>query len=160
MDYLAREIPTHHKPDSMALISDLPKQKLREIAAYLDRFPSTASRLDEEHIDQENEFWRLLIRALNRVDRSMCNYSSVQIETLAMESLNQKSPSLELLLNLQQMKDPPSLEVFVKCLKEIGCTKALNIFKSASKFIYLLGDWAVVFCFFLWIQALCVHVVV
>ena len=108
----------------------LPGEQLKELAGYLDQFPS-APEGDEE---QSDEYWRLLINELRNSPTTsrQCNYTNVQIEDFATEALKDRSPSLKLLYDLRVRK--LSFDVFLTCLEKIQCTGAVNMFRATGEF--------------------------
>lgn len=98
----------------MALLSNVSKDTLSEIARYMDK------EMNGE------EVWRLFIH--NMVEKI---YTYTEIETFAEENLNTRgSPSRKLLNNL--MARDMSLSEFLDVMKKIKCTKVLNLFLQRS----------------------------
>ena len=101
-------------------MKSIPVDKLRELAKYLDQCPNELS-------DNQDEYWRLLIKSLPRR-----LYTRDQIERFADEYQNTSgSPSLLLLYDLREKG--VKLEQFKKCLEKIRCDQALKLFLHGSK---------------------------
>lgn len=101
---------------------------LRELARYLDEFPSALPTANDQ------EFWRLLIQQLPRR-----MYSKDRIEEFARELQSASgSPSLSLLYDLRAKG--VTLEHFIKCLRDIRCYKALNVFMTTSKNVCIINS--------------------
>ena len=108
---------------------DIPQEQLKELASYLDEFPSRPEAGEEE----SDEYWRLLMNELRSSPTTSrkFNYTNVQIEDFATEALKDRSPSLKLLYDLRERK--LSFDVFFACLKKIQCAGAVNMFRAAGK---------------------------
>lgn len=100
----------------------IPVNKLRELAKYLDEFPTPIPGNSSE------EFWRLLIKKLPRQ-----MYSRDQVEEFAEEVQSiSGSPSLRLLYDLRGKK-LVKFEQLLTHLKAIKCHKAINMFTPTSE---------------------------
>ena len=100
----------------------IPVNTLRELAKYLDEFPSSMPGSNEE------EFWRLLIKKLPRQ-----MYSRDQVEEFAEEVHSiSGSPSLRLLYDMRG-KNVVKFEQLLTHLKAIKCHKAINMFTPTSE---------------------------
>ena len=97
-------------------IKSLAEQNLRGIAAALDEFK------DDE------EYWRLLVDQLPRG-----TFRSWEVERFAAATLQDRSPSLLLLQEVQQRQLVSTIEELVIALDRIGCHRALNVLALKCK---------------------------
>ena len=103
-------------------VKDIPREKLREVAKFLDR--SAPLRPGEEEEDRLRYF-ELFLEALKSVEPPKFQYTNVQVAEFGFDD-----PSWKLLSDLQRRE--LALEEFVRCLNAIKCTGALNVFRAAS----------------------------
>lgn len=100
-------------------IKSLAEQSLRGIAAALDE-------LDES--SHGEEYWRLLIDQLPRG-----TFRSWEVERFAAATLQDLSPSLLLLQEVQQRQLVSTIEELVIVLDRIGCYRAVNVLALKCK---------------------------
>jgi hypothetical protein len=114
-----------------ATVRDIREKKLVEVAHCLDGFPPLAPGQKEEDVEQ---YYSLLCAELRRLPPPLgakFTYTRSQLTEYGMATLRDESPSLPLLTDLQRRGLP--LEEFISCLERIGCQRALNEFRSATR---------------------------
>ena len=92
-------------------IKSLAEQNLHRLAVALDAVAPNGE-----------EYWRLLVDQLPRG-----SYQSWEVEKFAAATLQDRSPSLLLLENVQQHELVPTVEDLVIVLTRIKCQRALNV---------------------------------
>lgn len=100
-------------------IKSLAEQSLRGIAAALDEFDESS---------HSEEYWRLLIDQLPRGA-----FRSWEVERFAAATLQDLSPSLLLLQEVQQRQLVSTIEELVIVLDRIGCYRAVNVLSLKCK---------------------------
>ena len=116
-DYKPPPYQSKYHPGSQKDLHALPEILLRKLASSLD---ATSQN--------KVEYWRLFIDCLPSL-----SYSAREVETIAKESLEDRSPSLRLLLDVQRRQLIPNLSRLVEIVRSIGCERGYNLFLSKSE---------------------------
>ena len=110
-------------------VKDIPFRMLKEVAMYLDEFPSGGKGKETG----KEQYWELFIMKLQDMPKvgNKFSYTNIQITKFNEKDTEGDSPARKLLYDLQEKE--LELSTFFHCLQKIGCTGAMNVFSDASK---------------------------